>query len=81
MHTIATAKEHLIEVLENMDKSKMSLNDLMMYAQILKITSDIQTSDFNDIMAQALGGLTHTLNAADSTAELNEIKEAANNGM
>lgn len=81
MHTIATAKEHLIEALESLDKSKMSLNDLMMYAQVLKVTSDIQTSDCNDILAQALGGLTHTLNAADSTAELNEIKEAANNGM
>lgn len=81
MNTIKTAKEHLIEVLESLDKSKMSLNDLMMYAQVLKVTADIQTSDFNDVMAQALGGLTHTLNAADSTSELNEIKEAANNGM
>lgn len=81
MNTIKTAKEHLIEVLESLDKSKMSLNDLMMYAQVLKVTADIQATDFNNVMAQALGGLTHTLNAADSTSELNEIKEAANNGM
>lgn len=81
MHTIKTAKEHLIEVLESLDKSKMSLNDLMMYAQVLKIAADIQATDFNSVMAQALGGLTHTLNAADGTSELNEIKEAAENGM
>ena len=37
MHTIETAKEHLIEALDSLDKSKMSLNDLMMYAQVLKI--------------------------------------------
>ncbi len=81
MHTIETAKEHLIEVLESLDKSKMSLNDLMMYAQVLKIAADIQATDFNNVMAQALGGLTHTLNTADGTSELNEIKEAAENGM
>lgn len=81
MHTIETAKEHLIEVLESLDKSKMSLNDLMMYAQVLKIAADIQATDFNSVMAQALGGLMHTLNAADGTSELNEIKEAAENGM
>ena len=81
MHTIETAKEHLIEELESLDKSKMSLNDLMMYAQVLKIAADIQATDFNSVMAQALGGLTHTLNAADGTSELNEIKEAAENGM
>lgn len=81
MHTIETAKEHLIEVLESLDKSKMSLNDLMMYAQVLKIAADIQVTDFNNMMAQALSGLTHTLNAVDGTSELNEIKEAANNGM
>lgn len=81
MHTIETAKEHLIEELESLNKSKMSLNDLMMYAQVLKIAADIQATDFNSVMAQALGGLTHTLNAADGTSELNEIKEAAENGM
>ncbi len=81
MHTIETAKEHLIEELESLDKSKMSLNDLMMYAQVLKITADIQATDFNSVMAQALGGLTHTLNTVDGTSELNEIKEAAENGM
>ncbi|WP_302128829.1 hypothetical protein [Bacteroides congonensis] len=59
----------------------MSLNDLMMYAQVLKITADIQATDFNSVMAQALGGLTHTLNTVDGTSELNEIKEAAENGM
>lgn len=81
MHTIETAKEHLIEVLESLDKSKMSLNDLMIYAQVLKIAADIQATDFNNVMAQALGGLTHTLNTTDGTSELNEIKEAAENGM
>ena len=81
MNTIKTAKEHFIEALESLDKSKMSLNDLMMYAQVLKVTADIQTTDCTDMLAQTLSGLTHTLNAADSASELNEIKEAANNGM
>lgn len=81
MHTIETAKEHLIEALDSLDKSKMSLNDLMIYAQVLKIAADIQATDFNNVMAQALGGLTHTLNAAGGTSELNEIKEASENGM
>ncbi len=81
MHTIETAKEQLLETLENMDKSRMSFNDLMMYAQILKIVSEIQTTNYNDVMAQALGSLTHAISVSDSTAGANDIKEAEEDGM
>lgn len=59
MMTIEQVKTGLIETLDSMDKDKLSLSDLQLYANILKTISEIQTKSYAESFAEtfsALGG-------------------------
>lgn len=53
---IEQAKADLIETLESIDKGKLSLPDLKLYAEVLKIVSDIQEKSYYEIMKETLSG-------------------------
>ena len=52
--TIEQAKSELIATLESMDKNKLSLPDLQMYANILKTVSEIQAKSYAECLAETL---------------------------
>lgn len=52
--SIETAKKDLIEVLESIDKNKLSLPDLQMYAFTLKTASEIEARSSSDIFAETM---------------------------
>ena len=53
---IATLKEKLLETLDSIDKDKLSLMDLRMYADILKTASEIQAKSYAETMAEMMNG-------------------------
>lgn len=54
--TILEAKENLLVTLESMDKEKLSLMDLQIYANILKTVSEIQTKSYMECLGETLAG-------------------------
>lgn len=53
--TIEEARNDLLKTLESMDKNKLSLSDLKLYADTLKTVSEIQVKSYMDYMTQAMG--------------------------
>lgn len=51
---IEKAKSDLIQTLSSIDKEKLSLPDLKLYAETLKIVSEIQEKSYAEIMAEIL---------------------------
>lgn len=49
---IEQAKNDLIETLSSIDKEKLSLPDLRLYAETLKIVSEIQGKSYPEILAE-----------------------------
>ena len=54
--TIEQAKENLIKTLDSVDKDKLSLPDLQLYAQILKTISEIQEKTYADMLSEMTRG-------------------------
>lgn len=52
---IEQAKNDLIETLSSIDKEKLSLPDLRLYAETLKIVSEIQGKGYSEMLAEMLG--------------------------
>lgn len=52
--TIEQAKNDLLATLDSMDKNKLSLPDLAMYAEILKTASEIQSKSYAEMLAETL---------------------------
>lgn len=52
--TIEQAKTDLLATLDSMDKNKLSLPDLAMYAGILKTVSEIQSKSYAEMLAETL---------------------------
>lgn len=50
--TIEQAKNNLICTLDSIDKEKLSLPDLKLYAEILKTASEIQVKNFHEEMTE-----------------------------
>ena len=50
-------KNKLMETLDSIDKDKLSLMDLRMYADILKTVSEIQTKSYAEAMAEMMSGI------------------------
>lgn len=53
---ITTLRTKLLDILDGIDKDKLSLMDLKLYADILKTASEIQTKSYAEMMAETLGG-------------------------
>lgn len=53
---VATLKNKLLGTLDSIDKDKLSLMDLQLYANILKTVSEIQTKSYADTMAEMMNG-------------------------
>lgn len=53
---ITILKAKLLDTLDGIDKDKLSLMDLKLYADILKTASEIQTKTYAEMMAETLGG-------------------------
>lgn len=49
--TIEEARNDLLKTLESMDKDKLSLSELKIYAETLKIASEVQVKTFSDYFA------------------------------
>lgn len=54
---IKEAKSNLLDVLENIDKNKLSLTDLKLYADILKTVSEIHIKSYEDYIAETMSGV------------------------
>lgn len=57
---IEQEKNELVETLHSLDKEKLSLSDLRLYAEILKILSEIQEKSYFELLTETLksgGGL------------------------
>lgn len=52
---VLTLKNKLMETLDGIDKDKLTLMDLRMYADILKTVSEIQAKSFSEVMAETMG--------------------------
>ena len=59
--TIEEARNDLLNALNSMDKDKLSLLDLKLYAETLKTLSEIQTKSYAEALAETmrfgLGGM------------------------
>ena len=53
---IAALKNKLLETLDSIDKDKLSLMGLRLYADILKTASEIQTKSYAETMAEMMNG-------------------------
>lgn len=53
---VGTLKNKLIETLDSVEKDKLTLMDLRMYADILKTVSEIQTKSYAEAMAEMMNG-------------------------
>lgn len=49
---IEQAKSDLIQTLSSIDKEKLSLSDLRLYAETLKIVSEIQAKSYSEMLAE-----------------------------
>lgn len=49
---IEQAKKDLLRTMESIDKDKLSLSDLRLYADTLKIVSEIQTKNYMDALVE-----------------------------
>lgn len=54
--SIENLKEDLLKTLNSIDKDKLSLPDLKMYADILKTVSEIQEKSYFETMTSMLSG-------------------------
>lgn len=52
---IEQAKQDLIDTLQSLDKDKLSLSDLKLYAEILKTTSEIASKNYFEYLADSVG--------------------------
>lgn len=53
---IDQAKNELIDTMTSIDKGKLSLTDLRLYAETLKIISDIQPKSYAEMLAETFSG-------------------------
>lgn len=53
---VNTLREKLLETMDSIDKNKLSLMDLRLYADILKTVSEIQTKTYAETMAEMMNG-------------------------
>ena len=56
MTTTENLKNELLDTIGSIDKNKLSLLDLKMYADILKTVSEIQEKSYFDTMAEVMSG-------------------------
>lgn len=54
---IEQAKKDLIKTMESIDKEKLSLADLRLYAETLKVVSEIQTKSFSDMISESMSAV------------------------
>lgn len=54
---ILTLKDDLLSTLGEIDKSKLSLMDLRLYADTLKVAPEIQTKSYVEMVADAMRGI------------------------
>ena len=52
--TVEQVKSDLIQTLSSIDKEKLSLPDLRLYAETLKIASEIQGKNYTEMLAETL---------------------------
>lgn len=53
---IEQAKSDLIQTLSDIDKEKLSLSDLKLYAETLRTISEIQSKSYAEMLAETLSG-------------------------
>lgn len=70
MTTTENLKNELLDTLGSIDKNKLSLLDLKMYADILKTASEIQAKSYLDTMAEVMSGGFGLANAPTTVSEL-----------
>lgn len=54
---IEQAKKDLLKTMESIDKEKLSLADLRLYAETLKVVSEIQTKSFSDMISESMSAV------------------------
>ncbi len=75
---IKEARDNLLAVLDGIDKDKLSLPDLKIYAETLKTVSEIQTKSYQEYLSDVMSGFT---TPAFKPATVSELKGGAENGV
>lgn len=52
--TVEQVKQSVLETLDGVDKDKLNLNELALYAQILKTVSEIQGKDYLERLTETM---------------------------
>lgn len=68
--TTENLKNELLDTLGSIDKNKLSLLDLKMYADILKTASEIQAKSYLDTMAEVMAGGFRPTNTTTTVSDL-----------
>lgn len=55
---VEQAKKNLINTLDSIDRDKLSLPDLKLYAEILKTVSEIQSKSYTEFFSEAMSAAT-----------------------
>lgn len=75
---IKEARDNLLAVLDGIDKDKLSLPDLKIYAETLKTVSEIQIKSYQEYLADTM----KSFNAPPfKPATVSELKGGAEDGM
>lgn len=69
---VSILKDKLLMTMDSIDKDKLSLMDLRLYADILKTVSEIQTKSYAETMAEMMNGF-HV--STPQTRFVGEMKE------
>lgn len=60
---IKEVRDNLLDTLTDIDKDKLSLPELKLYAEILKTISEVQVKSFSEYIADMQSGMACTFNA------------------
>ena len=67
---IKQAKENLLTALDSIDKDKLSLTELKVYADILKVISEIHTKSYQEYLSDMMTGFSASAYKPATVSEL-----------
>lgn len=65
--TVKDARDELLKTINSIDKDKLSLADLRLYAETLKIASEIQVKSYSECLSEVMGGMAGGFNSRPAT--------------
>ncbi len=75
---IKQSKENLLAALESIDKNKLSLADLKLFAETLKTVSEIQDKGYSEFLTDMIANFS---NVQYKPVTVSELKGSEENGL